>query len=145
MELKDPIEEAKRYYDNAKTILKEKAIKDGDFYTDSKYVKMAGDTAWKGCLIAMDSVFGIKKKTRKSIDDYKAEASKKDKKLLQYVVSGYNTLHLYMGYDGEKGYKIATFGMDNAKSIISWCESRRPNALSGIKPKRRTPARKTDK
>lgn len=45
MEQKNPIDEARRYYDNAKTILKEKAVKDGDYYTDSKYVKMAGDTA----------------------------------------------------------------------------------------------------
>ena len=137
MEQKNPIDEARRYYDNAKTILKEKAVKDGDYYTDSKYVKMAGDTAWKGCLIALDSVFDIKKKTRKSIDDYKAEAAKRDKKLLQYVISGYNLMHLCMGYDGEKSYKVSVSGLTEAKNIIDWCE-KRCKPLSGL----RTPKRK---
>jgi hypothetical protein len=45
MELKNPIQEAKRYLANAKEILSEKAGKDGNYYSDSKYVKMAGNTA----------------------------------------------------------------------------------------------------
>ena len=36
MERKNPIEEAKRYLQNAKDILREKAVKDGNSYTDSK-------------------------------------------------------------------------------------------------------------
>ena len=44
MEHTNQILEARRYVANAKTILKEKAVKDGDYYTDSKYIKMAGHT-----------------------------------------------------------------------------------------------------
>jgi len=36
--LKHPIQEAERYLENAKTILSEKAEKEGDYYSDSKYV-----------------------------------------------------------------------------------------------------------
>ena len=82
MEKKNPIEEAKRYLQNAKDILKEKAIKEDNNYKDSKYVRMAGDTAWKGCLIALDVVFKVKetmsKGKRVSIDDYKDKVSKRE-------------------------------------------------------------------
>jgi len=122
-ELQDPIEEAKRYVANAKEILREKAVKEDDYYNDSKYVCMAGETAWKGCLIALDSALNIKKKkdSRKSIDDYKAMAAKRNQTLLKNVVSGYNLLHLSMGYDGEKSYTIAKTGLQTAETIIDWC------------------------
>lgn len=125
MEKKNPIEEAKRYLQNAKDILKEKAGKEGKFYTDAKYVKMAGNTAWNGVLVALDYAFGFKKeKGRKDIKDYKEMASKFDKKLLMYVNEGYNTLHLAMGYDGNKIYQTCASGMEIAEDIIKWCEKR---------------------
>ena len=62
METKTSILEAKRYLDNAKEILSEKVGKAGNYYSDSKYVKMAGDTAWRGVLIAFDAVFHVKMK-----------------------------------------------------------------------------------
>jgi hypothetical protein len=126
MELKNPIEEARRYMDNAKEILKEKAVKDGSFYTDSKYVKMAGHTMWAGCLLALDFALDVKKPKngRKDIDDYKAAASKVDKKLLSYVVEGYNTMHLSMSYDGNKLVKVVQGGFEAMKYIIDWCEKR---------------------
>ncbi|GHT53224.1 hypothetical protein FACS189451_04920 [Bacteroidia bacterium] len=46
----DPIKEAERYLDNARTILSEKAGKNGNYYSDSKYVKLAGHAAWCGVL-----------------------------------------------------------------------------------------------
>ena len=128
MEKKDPIEEAKRYLQNAKDILKEKAGKDGEYYTDAKYVRMAGDTAWKGCLIALEAVFEVKqtmpKNKRVSIDDYKDKVARRDKKFLTVVLEGYQTLHLYMGYDGTKVYKTCAGGMETAERIIQWCEKR---------------------
>ena len=51
------ITEAKRYITNAKEILREKAQKENGFYADSKYVKMAGDIAYKGILVALDGIF----------------------------------------------------------------------------------------
>ncbi len=51
MEKKDPIEEARRYVANAKEVIK-KANYDTELniYTDGKYIKMAGNTLWNGCL-----------------------------------------------------------------------------------------------
>ena len=126
MELKNPIEEARRYRDNAKELLKEKAEKEDGYYQDSKYVKMAGHTMWTGCLVALDYALGIKKKrgARKDIDDYKSAAAKIDKKLLNYVVSGYNYMHLFMGYDGDKDVNTSLTGLEYMNLIIDWCETR---------------------
>lgn len=62
MEKKNPIDEARRYVDNAKTILKEKGELDPEThsYTDRKYVKMAGNTLWNGVLLILDAVFHVK-------------------------------------------------------------------------------------
>lgn len=49
--------EALRYVDNSKTILSEKDKKEGKFYSDKKYGKMAGNTLWNGVLIALDHKF----------------------------------------------------------------------------------------
>lgn len=127
-ELKDPIAEAKRYLSNAKTILKEKAELKEKSYSDKKYVQMAGDTAWKGCLIALDCVFNVaitKGDARVSIKNYKEAVAKRDRKLSAWVADAYNVLHLSMGYDGTKRKAIADEGLDLAKSIIDRCETLR--------------------
>ena len=123
-EEKTPIEEAKRYLTNAKEILSERAGKIGNYYNDGKYVKMAGDTAWKGVLIALDSVFRVKKKPnqRVSVEDYKASIAQTNRQVLTMVNAGYQILHLSMGYDGIKNYKVCQAGIEEAKKIINWCE-----------------------
>ena len=53
----DPIEEARRYVANAREIIeKSKYDPETDSYRDKKYVRIAGDTLWKGCLIALDAL-----------------------------------------------------------------------------------------
>ncbi|MDR2691964.1 MAG: DUF5618 family protein [Dysgonamonadaceae bacterium] len=64
-ELKHPIREAERYLQNARQILTDKAEKDSDYYNDSKYVRMAGHTAWNGVLIVLDAVLGIRSGLKK--------------------------------------------------------------------------------
>lgn len=123
MEKKDPIEEARRYVANAEEVIK-KANYDPELniYTDGKYVKMAGNTLWNGCLVAMDAVFGIRKgKSRPAIEKYKEAAGKRDRKLLAAIVAGYDTMHLVMGYDGNKSKKVCEAGFDYAKTIIERC------------------------
>lgn len=91
-------------------------------YKDKKYVCIAGDTLWKGCLIALDAVLGVREgKGRPSIEKYKEAAGKRDRKLLAFVVAGYNTMHLTMGYDGTKGKKVCDAGFDYANAIIDRC------------------------
>ena len=128
MKKKDPIEEARRYVANAEEVIK-KAMYDPEMnrYSDGKYVKMAGNTLWNGCLIALDALFGIsKRKGRPDIRKYKEEAAKRDKKLLAAIADGYNTLHLSMGYDGILNKKICDTGFEAANAIIDHCAKLMP-------------------
>jgi hypothetical protein len=123
MEKKDPIEEAWRYVANAKDVIR-KANFDPELniYTDGKYIKMAGNTLWNGCLIALDAALGVNEgKGRPDIKKYKEAAAKRDKKLMAAIVAGYDTMHLSMGYDGAKGKKICDAGFEYANAIIDRC------------------------
>ena len=122
-ELKDPIAEARRYVANAEIVIQD-ANYDPELkiYTDGKYIKMAGDTLWKGCLIALDAVLNIRKgKGRPSIEKYKEAAGDRDRKLLAAIVAGYDTMHLYMGYDGTKNKKTCDSGFECANAIFDRC------------------------
>ena len=60
-QITDPMAEARRYVANAEEVIK-RAKYDPELksYTDSKYIKAAGDYLWKGCLIALDAVFHVR-------------------------------------------------------------------------------------
>ena len=111
MEKKDPIEEARRYVANAKEIIKNANYDpETKSYEDRKYIKAAGDILWKGCLIALDAILPIRNgKGRPSIEKYKAAAGKRDRKLLQFINIGYDTMHL-----------------ENANAIIDRCATLYP-------------------
>ena len=128
MEKANPIEEARRYVANAEEVIKKSGYEpELNRYTDGKYVKMAGNTLWNGCLVALDALFGIsKRKGRPDIDKYTEAARKRDKKLLAFVVDGYSTIHLCMGYDGNKSKKVCDAGFDYANAIIDYCEKLLP-------------------
>lgn len=124
MEKKNPIEEARRYVDNAKDILRENG--DLDFetqsYIDRKYVKMAGNTLWNGVLFILDAVFQVrKKKNRPDISEYQQVIAVRDKKLLMLVNNGYNIMHLSMGYDGILDKATCDRGFQIASEIINRC------------------------
>jgi len=116
--------EAHRYLENAKEILREKAKKEDGLYLDKKYVKLAGHAAYTGILVALDGLFGIKKKGRKSVDWYQEELAKVDKKVLHRFNSAYEVLHLSMGYDGASNAKVAIAGIEDAEQIINWVETK---------------------
>jgi len=116
--------EAHRYLDNAKEILRDKIQKEDKYYKDAKYVKMAGNTAYNGLLVALDGLFGIKKKGRKSVDWYQEELGKLDRKILNAFNSAYEVLHLSMGYDGVLSAKIVAVGFEEAETIINWVEAK---------------------
>ena len=131
MENKDLIEEALRYVANAEEVI-QKANYDPELksYTDSKYIKAAGDYLWKGCLIALDAVFHVRTgKGRPSIDKYKMAVAKCDKKLLNSVSIGYETMHLYMGYDGNRSKKVCDAGFEYATDIIDHCAMLMPKTV----------------
>ena len=115
--------EAIRYMDNAKEYLK-KAKKEGKYYHDPKYVKTACGTAYSGMLMALEGFLvlrGVDKpkgKTRKSIEYYQENIGKIDKKMLDYVNSAYQILHLWVYYDGIESASVIKEGFDEAYKII---------------------------
>lgn len=124
------IEEAHRYIDNAKEILRDKAQKEDGYYKDKKYVKLAGHAAYSAVLEALDGLFGLRKKGRKSVEWYQEELSKMDKKVLNAFNVVYNTLHLSMAYDGNLSVDIANIGFKEAEKIIDWVEMKQEMVLS---------------
>lgn len=118
------LQEAKRYMENAREILREKAVKEDGYYQDSKYVKIAGHTAYSGILVALDDFLGKKTKGRKDVDWYKEHLSKLDKKVLNAFLTAYQVLHLDMAYDGAKSAELAATGLKEAEKIINWLETR---------------------
>jgi len=120
--------EARRYLDNAREILSDKAKKEDGIYQDQKYVKMAGHTAYVGVLVALDSFLGKKGKGRKDVDWYKQQLSALDKKLLGRFLAVYDTLHLSMSYDGNPSALVAKAGLEEAEVIIHWLENRMAEA-----------------
>ena len=115
--------EAIRYMDNAKECLA-KAKKEGKYYHDSKYVKMACGTAYSGMLVALDGFLilkGIHKpiaKERKSIEYYQNNITKIDRKMLSWLNSAYQILHLWGYYDGIENAVVIKEGFDEAYKIL---------------------------
>lgn len=124
LSIEEAITEAKRYLNNAKEILREKGAKEDGFYQDSKYVKMAGHTAYSGVLFALDHYFGRKTKGRKDVDWYKQNLAQQDKKMLHTFMSVYEQLHLVMAYDGVGDAEVVSYGFRSAERIIDWVGTR---------------------
>ncbi len=116
MEKENPIEEARRYVANAKEIIKNANYDpETKSYEDRKYIKAAGDILWKGCLIALDAVLPIRN-----------GKGRRDRKLLQFINIGYDTMHLVMGYDGNRNKNVCDTGFENANAIIDRCATLYP-------------------
>ena len=120
----DNVIEAKRYLDNARQILKEKANKEDGYYQDKKYVKLAGHAAYSGVLVALDGLLGDKKKGRKSVEWYQKELAGLDKKVSSTFSSVYDILHLSLSYDGSTDVELAQLGLKRADQIIDWVQTR---------------------
>ena len=127
MKRKNPIDEARRYVENAKKTLNENGELDTELniYQDDKYVRAAGNYLWLGVLMALDAVFNVRKdrRTRVDIKDYREAVGKRDKKLLALVNSGYDVMHLYMNYDGNQSKGVSDDGFRLANNIIDRCEA----------------------
>ena len=134
----NPIEEARRYVKNAHDVLNNNTTvnRETDSYEDSKYVRAAGNYLWLAVLIALEAVFHVEENkkskkgndTRVSVDDYTKVISQRDRKLLDWVHSGYSILHLTMNYDGVQDKQICNRGFSLANQIIDRCETLLPKA-----------------
>ena len=121
----NPVLEARRYVANAKELLEKNGQLDYETqsYSDRKYVRMAGNTLWNGVLLILEEVFHIKSKEHPHPDiiDYKEAIKKRDGKLLRLVIIAYETIHIYMGYDGNPGRSLCSEGFRFANDIIDRC------------------------
>jgi hypothetical protein len=120
----NPIQEANRYLANARQILSEKAGKEGNYYSNSKYVKLAGHAAWSGVLIALDAALQVKKTMKKGqrpdFQDYQAAIAKKDAKMTKPLLWAYESCRKVLGYDGNSVCKIVQGSLEAAKDVIDW-------------------------
>ena len=131
MERNNLIEEARRYVENARDTLKNNENYDPSTrsYDDRKYVRAAGHYLWHAVLLALDSVFQVRKdrRTRIDIDAYRDAVRKRDKKLLTLVNNSYQILHLHMGYDGILAKDSCDTGFQITNEIINRCAGMQPN------------------
>ena len=121
----DPVAEARRYVENAKSTLSTNGKLDleTNCYQDSKYVKAAGHYLWSAVLIILDAVFEVKTKNHPHPDiiDYRKEIIQRDKKLLTLVNAAYETMHITLGYDGNLSKDVCMGGIRLANDIIDRC------------------------
>ena len=126
----DPVEEARRYVQNAKDILNRDGKLDTELqlYTDRKYVRMAGNTLWNGVLLMLDAVFHVKKskRSRPDFEDYQEAVAGRDRKLLTLINAGYDAMHLSMGYDGCQQKAACLGAIQLANDIIDRCAAMLP-------------------
>ena len=123
--LRNPIRKAERYLEEARQILDEKAGRDGKYYIEEKYVKMAGRTAWRGVLTALDPIFGIRKGSKRSYyvnyRDYKEAVSKVNGEMdIRRLLNVYEMLCWALAWDGITSYPIVQDGLEEAQEIIEW-------------------------
>ena len=132
MRKKNPIDEARRYVDNARETLRDKGEFNAELnrYDDEKYVRAAGNYLWLGVLMALDAVFNVRedRRTRVDIKDYREAVGRRDKKLLALVNDGYDVMHLYMNYDGNQSKDLCDSGFRLANNIIDRCETMMPRS-----------------
>lgn len=132
MEKKNPVEEARRYVDNAKTLLVEHGELDVEThsYNDRKYVKMAGNTLWNGVLYILDAVFHVRSDRRRHVDieDYRNAVGNRDRTLLRLVNMAYENMHINMGYDGDRNKDVSDSCFRMAHDIINRCAVMLPKA-----------------
>ena len=121
------IEEANRYLKDARKMLTDNGKKEGKFYGDKKYVKMAGNTAWNGVVKALDNTLAMRKNLKKGqcpdVNDYQREIGKLNHSKLKLFNNAYDTLHRVLGYDGNLSVVIVREGLREAQEIIQWCET----------------------
>lgn len=113
--------EAIRYMENANEALK-KAGKEDDYYQDDKYVKTACGIAYNAVLKALDGYFITKEvkvpKKRKSIEFYRDNIARIDRKLMAHLNNAYTVLHLDGYYDGNVIVDTINSGFKSAYLII---------------------------
>jgi len=120
---REAIQEAKRFYKNAKDILKKAPIRN-DVYQDTKPVREASALGYLSCIFAIDSYL-LSKGTKPNelpakVEEY-MKALKKvphNGKLIDSYIVVYQNLHILGYYRGGVGVGMIKEGFKHAKLII---------------------------
>ena len=103
----------------AKRILAENAGKDGNYYTDKKYVRMAGRTAWQGVIVGLNECLKIQEKSELKV--YQRILSQ-NPYFLEMFNSAYDTLWNALGSDGNLNVVIVDARIKEARKLIDWSD-----------------------
>jgi hypothetical protein len=130
--MKDKLQEANRYYENALNALK-KAKKEGEYYKDNKYTRSCGDFAWKAILFATEYLLDYskinyipeQKSKRINIQYYIRALNELRKKkpeissIMKNFDNLYEFLHKSLGYDGITDAKLINIAMQRTKKYLT--------------------------
>ncbi len=139
----EAIREAKRYFKNAKDILKETPIEYGIRYGDSKRVSEACAIGYLAVLLAIDAYILKKgKKPEELPADYREYMQWLNKiphngKLKAHFNTAYEVLHILGYYRGGKSVNVIKEGFKSAKFIIDTFD-KLFNKKKGVKNGRKT-------
>jgi len=115
---------AMRYIANAKDYLLKVSMDEGGWYKNKKYVRTACGIAYNGVLKALGTYFELKNPElfkndeRKTIDFYRENLAKDNKKMLEVLNSAYHILYIDGYCEGEKDSDIIKIGFQRAEEII---------------------------
>jgi hypothetical protein len=103
----------------ARSILAEKAGKDGNYYTDKKYVRMAGRTAWQGVIVGLNECLKIQEKSELKVYQ---KILAQNPYFLEIFNNACDTLCKSLGGDGNLNVVIVDAGLKRAKALIDWSD-----------------------
>lgn len=116
-------EKAKQCFDDARTILREKANYDDGYYQEKKYIKMAGKKAYAGMLLVLDEFINVKTPGKRDADWYEGHLSFFERKVQNTFDTAYRVLYVSMGSKGIGNAEIAEIGIRRAEQVVDWIES----------------------
>ena len=103
----------------AKRILAENAGRDGNFYNNKKYVRMAGKTAWEGVMIGLSECLKIQDKSNLKVYQ---KILAQNPYYLKLFDKAYETLCWTLGGDGNFDVAIVEEGIRVARELINWSD-----------------------
>lgn len=116
------IERSRMHIDHAKLILEEKALKKYGLFYNRRYVKMAGRVAYKGLVIALNDLLGIKGQKEMPDDVYQNALYKCDRRMVRTFVLANYVLDSAMRYYGCQSAKYVSLGLNAANHLITRIE-----------------------
>lgn len=114
------IDKARTQIENAKELLRTNARPEYGLYQNRKYVKKAGNIAYKGLLLSLIELLKQDEKCDKDLVEQ--NLSKLNKKIFADFITAQQVLSKSMGLYGTRSQKLTELGISEAEKIITWVE-----------------------